>query len=86
MLHLLKRLPTTSNLTIPWYLTTTLARITTNFGQLSSKPSYLLGMTQTDYQHEVEPHYCHFPSITSKIVTYSTVLSHYHSVFVCLFS
>lgn len=82
MLHLLGRLPTTINLTIPWYLTTTLARTTTDFGQLSSKTSYLVGVTQTDYQHEVGPHYCHFPSVTTKTVPYSTVLC----VFVRLFS
>ena len=48
MLHVLERLPTTIiNLIIPWFLTATLARITTDFGQLSSKPSYLVGVTQT---------------------------------------
>jgi hypothetical protein len=86
MLHVLERLPTTINLTIPWFLTAALVRTTTDFGQLSSKPSYLLGVTQTDYQHKVGPHYCHFPFVTSKIVTYSTFLSHYLCVFVCLFS
>jgi len=79
-------LPISSNLTFPWFLTTTLVRTITDFGQLSSKPSYLVGVTQTDYQHEVRPHYCHFPSVASKIVTYSTVISHCHCVFVCLFS
>jgi hypothetical protein len=62
-------------------MTTTLARTTTDFGQRSSKPSYLVGVTQTDYQHEFGPHYCHFPSVTSKRVTYS----HYHCVFVSVF-
>jgi hypothetical protein len=42
MLNLLERLPTTINVTILWFMIKTLARTTTDFGQLSNTPFYLV--------------------------------------------